>query len=222
MERKYIYIIVVLLSVTLVVSNYYINRSLDNVENQSIRVDTSNSLGIDDDLLGDTYNAVMAVAPFTISNIQNDEKEEVYTYNIRINDAQGTYLYNKNGEEGYIVFSARGETSLQLKSNQTITIYDVPNDSYYTVSQSLNKDYKTYINNKETNSVEGIVSSENNVNFINNALNVTEMPSEEPTETKPPAANPSTADIIYICLSFLGLSVLVIIWAMFVKVKRFK
>ena len=143
-----------------------------------------------------------------IRNVQKDNESVTYTYNVIIRDIVGATRYSIDGKESYIVFSSKGEATFTLKSNQTLIIYDIPYNTYYSIEQAANNKYVTSVNDKKQNIMEG-VTVQNNIITFNNTSKVIN-------------ANPNTADysIIYIAsgiLSFIALIVLI----KTVKVKRF-
>lgn len=225
MERKYIYIIIVLLSITLVITDYYVNRSLTSVINPN-DFNANNSLSIYDEVSNTENTSTKDVTSFTITNVQDDKNIEEYKYNLRINNVKGVYNYKLGNEDGYIVFSANGEATITIKSNQVLIIYDIPLDSAYSITQSINNKYKTYIGNSETNVIDGVVTSNNNVTFNNNAINKSETkPEVENPSVKPntnPQTNPNTIDQVSFAVILLIASLISLIIFNRLKVKRFE
>ncbi len=242
MDRKFIYVIVILLSITLVVADYYMNRSLESVEYLKLVDDNvTNGLSVDDELEL-TSNENVPLVSFTLTNKQSDNKNNEYTYEIKIDTLMGTQKYTKaDGKIYYQVFTANGETTLTLKSNESITFTEIPINSNYTITQTTVDKYKTYIGEDEKNTISGVVTKDSTLTF-NNVLSTSSTPvtptepttpekpttptkpttPEEPTKPSEDKKNPTTSDSIkgaFILL--IVLSVLLII-SLRIKVKRFE
>lgn len=242
MDRKFIYVIVILLSITLVVADYYMNRSLESVEYLKLVDDNvTNGLSVDDELEL-TSNENVPLVSFTLTNKQSDNKNNEYTYEIKIDNLMGTQKYTKaDGKTYYQVFTANGETTLTLKSNESITFTEIPINSNYTITQTTVDKYKTYIGEDEKNTISGVVTKDSTLTF-NNVLSTSSTPvtptepttpekpttptkpttPEEPTKPSEDKKNPTTSDSIkgaFILL--IVLSVLLII-SLRIKVKRFE
>lgn len=242
MDRKFIYVIVILLSITLVVADYYMNRSLESVEYLKLVDDNvTNGLSVDDELEL-TSNENVPLVSFTLTNKQSDNKNIEYTYEIKIDNLMGTQKYIKtDGKTYYQVFTANGETTLTLKSNESITFTEIPINSNYTITQTTVDKYKTYIGEDEKNTISGVVTKDSTLTF-NNVLSTSSTPvtptepttpekpttptkpttPEEPTKPSEDKKNPTTSDSIkgaFILL--IVLSVLLII-SLRIKVKRFE
>lgn len=143
-----------------------------------------------------------------IKNIQKDNEDVTYTYNVIIRDVVGATRYSIDGKESYTVFSSKGETTLTLKANQTLIIYDIPYNTYYSIEQVSNNKYVTSVNNKNQNIIEGVTVQSNIITFNNTSKVV--------------SANPNTADysIIYIVSAILSIIAFILLIKT-VKVKRF-
>ena len=226
MQRKYIYILVILITIILNVSDYYYQENMEKEENPNQIADEFND-----------YNSATILSPLTITNIQNDNNTQEYTYKLKINEVRGAYRYTKNGEENYMLFAANGEASITLKSNESVTIYDLPNDTNYVITQQLNNKYKTYINSVEMNVIEGVITIENNITFNNIAIEFTpsnpqEKPDESEEENKPneteqeenkkPSKNPYTNDFIIAYFIILVISLVSLVIYSKIKVKKFE
>lgn len=145
----------------------------------------------------------------TVNNIQTDNASGTYTYKITIADVSGAIKYSIDGKEGYAVFDAKGNASLTVNSNSTITLYDLPLNKNYTIEQTSSKNgYKTLVNNIETNVTKGVTSPTNNISFTNQSED-----DKTTTETK----NPVTADPVIIAVA-----VLIIAGAGFIALKKLK
>lgn len=249
MERKYAYIIILLLSITFGVADHFMNRSLESVNhlNEFTENNAVNGLNVDD-------QQDITLTEFTITNDQSNGNKVSYNYNIKIDDVTGAHRYIKsNNETGYLVFAANGVTNFTLNENETITISDVPTNVAYSITQETNTGYKTYINSIETNVASGIVALDNNVKFDNVPLDgassgsftptIPTTPSEPETPTEPeqpeeptpeepetpedddrnePEDNPYTSDVVILPLVVLVITLLVLLIVPKIKVKRFE
>lgn len=108
----------------------------------------------------------------TISNSQNDNIKNTYTYNLNVYKASGAYKYKYNNDESYLVFDATGNATFTLKNNESITITNLP-DSKYQIEQNTNNNYETYINNKKTVLYNGDIKNNNKITFINKTKKTT-------------------------------------------------
>lgn len=174
MQRKYIYVIVILLTVIFCSTKYYL------VDLSSTPVVVQNETKKQDTSLDDIYYEAAIKSPLIIKNLQNDDNEITYKYSIKINNISGTYKGTINNQDTYIIFSANGESEFTLKSNETLIIYDVPNELEYTIEQLTNVDdkYTTKANDLESNTATGTIYLETNIIFENN----TKLPNEEPKD----------------------------------------
>lgn len=145
----------------------------------------------------------------TVNNIQTDNASGTYTYKITVEDVSGAIKYSIDGKEGYAVFDAKGNASLTVNSNSTITLYDLPLNKNYTVEQTSAKSgYKTLVNNVETTITKGVTSPTNSVSFTNQSTD-----EKTTVDTK----NPVTADPVIIALA-----VLLVAGAGFIALKKLK
>lgn len=243
MDRKFIYVIVILLSITLVVADYYMNRSLESVEYlKLVDDDVANGLSVDDELEL-TSNENVPLVSFTLTNKQSDNKNLEYTYEIKIDNLMGTQKYTKaDGKTYYQVFTANGETTLTLNSNESITFTEIPINSNYTITQTTVDKYKTYIGEDEKNTISGVVTKDSTLTF-NNVLSTSSTPltptptepstpitpekpttPEEPTKPNEPTEdkkNPTTSDSIKGAFVLLIVLSILLIISLTIKVKRF-
>lgn len=180
MKRSYIYVIVILLTITLVTADYIIGKDLAKI------------IPLDDEYRslernpGGAVKEASAVSNILIKNEQNSDDSIIYEYRVVIKDIEGAYRFKYNDSEGYLIFTANGETTFNLKSNEEIIIYEVPVDSEYTVIQETTRDdYTTKVNQIENNIYNSKITYENNVVFNNSPSEVEEVPAEEPQEEKP-------------------------------------
>jgi len=208
MKRRYIYFIAILISIGVVVSINFIDQdlanvspstSLDNLEKYAISDDDSNTIDVKTDLL--------------ISNSENDTLQTEYTYSLKIEEVEGAYRYTKGEEENYLIFDATGKTSFTLKGNETITIYDLPTEVGYTITQSSNDDYVTKVNDKTSNTLSGTLQIGTTITFTNTNKNTSNEINND---------SPNTADKIKTSLIVLVLTGLVCLIIKHLKVKKYE
>ena len=179
MKRSYIYMIVVLLTITLVSSDYIISKDLQNIIPLDEKYRTVEN--------ADATKEANVLTTITIKNEQNTDKNIVYKYNIEIPEISGAYRYKYNNKEGYIVFTADGKTNFELNSNESIVIYDVPVDTEYTITQeTTNEEYVTKVGQSETTTYKAKTTNDNNVTFNNS----TKVEEQKPTKEQPNQEQP--------------------------------
>ena len=208
MSRKFIYLVVIITTIGLVLySDYHqkeiINNSLSNKDENSEIVIT------------DSYNSLEIPSSLTIKNFQNDDEEIIYTYQLSLSDISGAYLYEYNDKENYLVFSANGQAQITLKSNESITIYDLPNNTNYKITQvnDLSNKYTTTANNENKTSLEGTISYDTTITFENKTIvDKTESTKNPYTYSKP--------IIIFIIMCVLSISIYKIIKN--INIKRYE
>ena len=211
MPRKTVYFLVVILTLVLAISDQYITKDLENVPKSE---KTEERVLKDNDSLDDAYKAAQVVAPLTIKNYQNDNRDVSYLYNIKVENLEGAYRYTIGDVEKYIVFAANGEASFYLKSNETITIYDIPVDLKYTVKQETILDgiYTIKTNNVDTDTAKGTITLDNNIIFNNETVI-----NEETNKN-----NPTTADLTVKIIILLLLTIIAFLAINRVHIKRFE
>ncbi len=185
MNRKYIYILVIMLTFALVSGSYYSDlKQAEKASSAIVDIEEPEE---------DAYKGVEVSSPLLIKNTQNDNRKLSYLYKINIENAVGSYRYIQNSEEKYLVFNAIGEASIYLKSNESITIYNLPLEAKYKVEQTtdVSEYYKTTINNKETKIAEGTLSLNNSIEFKNNTLSGTGTSPVKPTEPSKEEVKPN-------------------------------
>lgn len=204
MQRKYIYVIVFILTIALVLTDHYIGL------NTKTATETAEKLQGD---IEDTYKSAEINSNLAIKNLQNDEQELVYTYKIKIDNIVGAQLATYKGKEFYIIFAANGETEVTVESNETLTIIDVPQGSNYTIEQitDVSDKYNTTINKQEITHYEGVIAEENIVEFNNETIK-----SQTPVKK-----NPYTSDNNNLKIIVLVYAAIIIIVALKFKIKRF-
>lgn len=169
------------------------NSSLtNNIQSNNKAETTSSNLIYDDNIV-----AASLKVPLTIKNVQNSTDVFEYTYDITIEDVAGAIETKINDKTEYIVFDSKGYTQIKLKSNSTITLYDLPLDVKYTIKQSKNDTYQTQIDGEKTTYISGTLTLENNITFENIAAVVKE--------------NPKTADPIVVLVILLVLASIILI-----------
>ena len=207
MSRKIVYIVVFITTIALVVYNDYqqnstLNDALDSNETRELNI-------------AESYNSSELPTSLTIQNYQNDEEEITYTYTLKINDIEGAYRYKYNDKESYLVFSAKGESQITLKSNESLTIYDLPVNTNYLIEQinDVSDTYTTTTNNENKTSNEGTISYETIVTFDNKTILSKEEPSENPFTSSKPIT-------IFVIMCFISLVIYTIIHK--IKLTRFE
>ncbi len=211
MQRKYIYIIVVCLTVVLVTATQYFDsnkRKTDSDHVHYLEEDYDNSL-----------NNVEILSQLELKNVQNDDKHIPYTYKLVIEGIAGAYKYSYNDQEKYLVFDAKGEAQILLNSNESIILYDLPNDASYTIEQTNNvkESYTTTANEENSTIVTGKISLTNKVVFENRTI-IKPIEDESEEEKK----NPVTVDNIpkFIILSIFLIVITYILSK--IKIQRFE
>lgn len=207
MSRKIVYIVVFITTIALVVYNDYqqnstLNDALDSNETRELNI-------------AESYNSSELPTSLTIQNYQNDEEEITYTYTLKINDIEGAYRYKYNDKESYLVFSAKGESQITLKSNESLTIYDLPVNTNYLIEQinDVSDTYTTTTNNENKTSNEGTISYETIVTFDNKTILSKEEPSKNPFTSSKPIT-------IFVIMCFISLVIYTIIHK--IKITRFE
>lgn len=207
MSRKIVYIVVFITTIALVVYNDYqqnstLNDALDSNETRELNI-------------AESYDSSELPTSLTIQNYQNDEEEITYTYTLKINDIEGAYRYKYNDKESYLVFSAKGESQITLKSNESLTIYDLPVNTNYLIEQinDVSDTYTTTTNNENKTSNEGTISYETIVTFDNKTILSKEEPSENPFTSSKPIT-------IFVIMCFISLVIYTIIHK--IKITRFE
>lgn len=212
MQRKYIYIIVIWLTILLVATQEFLGLNSSG----KATVDSANQLEENYDGI---LNTVTIYSQLIIKNFQNDDKNFLYTYKIKVDDVSGAYKYTKNDTEGYIVFSANGEAQFILNSNESLIIHELPNESTYTIEQTstISKDYMTTVNDEKSTIATGNISQNNTVTFENKTI-VKDI-EETPIEDK---KNPVTADYIIISMILFVICLISLIAIKSIGIKKFE
>ncbi len=222
MKRSYIYVIVILLTITLVSTDYYIGKDLQNVYPLDVNYNT-----IEDDYVKEAG----VVGTFTIVNEQNSLETLDYKYTLKVNGLSGAYRIKHNNNEEFLIFAANGEAELKLKSNDVVTIYDVPVDLTYTIRQETdNKEFTLTTNGQTTNVATGETSDNSTITFKNTskvaATKDSKNTQKKETKQKDNKASkkdiPNTGETEIKLTLVLIVSLLIIVCFKIMKVKRFE
>lgn len=187
MKKFYLFFLIFLLLLTIALSGLLVDKILKNESTNDVRYmnTTISSKKAEGNVVPEESIAMIEDNSTTIiiKNVQSEETSTVieYVYHIKITDVAGSILYNYNGLEDYLKFSPTGEATFTLKSNESITLFDISKDLAYSIEQSTNDNYKTVVSGDSTNIFTGITSEENVVEFKN-------------TSTIVVTKNPETAD----------------------------
>ncbi len=222
MKRSYIYIIVILLTITLVSADFIIGKDLQQI----VPLDDTYHT-IDDNYVKEAS----VVGSITIKNEQNSDEKITYEYTIKINGLAGAYRYKYNNIESYLIFAANGEANFRLKSNESIIIYDIPvNLDYVIKQQTENSKYTVKVNDNESNTITGEIDESNSIVFNNATKAVpskdTKKNSDEDTKKETKKATkkdiPNTGETEIKLTLVLIVSLLIIVCFKIMKVKRFE
>lgn len=206
MQRKYIYIIVFILTIALVITDYYVGLNTATSQEEAKKLQEN---------IDDAYKGAEIKSNLVIKNLQNDEQDLVYTYKIKVENAVGAHLAIYKGEEHYIIFTANGETEVTIDSNENLTIAELPEGAHYTIEQvtDVSDKYNTTINEQEVTKYEGVIAAtENTVEFNNETL----------VSKKPVNKNPYTSDNNNLKIIVLIYAAIIILVALRLRVKRFE
>jgi len=195
MNNKKLYILFLLLllaiSAFLCFRVYY--RSLDN-NHTEIKIDYED--------MQIASNEVSDV-PITIENVmEGEDLLKTFTYHLKIDNFTGELTYSSTGKSGVLVFND-GETSFELESNQSITIYSVPLDSNIKISQDALEDVSS-----ESSVYEGIVTKIATITFKNKEIIN--------------SSNPNTIDYVSVILLFFIESMLILVILKNTKIVKYK
>ena len=208
-KRQHIYVLVVFFTIALCITKQHIEQeSLSKHPN----MDAQNNINEE----YEDYYELDILYPLEIRNYQNDNIKLEYIYKLKIDGISGTYKYKYKDKENYMVFTANGEAQIVLESNESITIYDVPDNSTYEIEQltDVSDKYTTKIDNKENNKTTGTITSTSLVEFDNETI-------KEIVEPDHQEENPYTKDKHYLILLMSTVALVLILCARNLKVKRF-
>lgn len=208
-KRKHIYILVVFFTIALCITKQHLE--LENAE-KAPNLETQNNIVEE----YDEYNELEIVYPLEIRNYQNDNNKLEYTYKIKIEGISGAYKYKYKDQENYMVFTANGEAQIILDSNESIIIYDIPDNSKYEIEQvtDVSATYTTKINNEELLKTAGTINASSVVAFDNETI-------KEIVEPEHKEENPYTKDSHYLVLLMCALAVVLIMAGKTLKINRF-
>lgn len=206
-NRKHIYILIIFFTIGMCITRQQLE--LDNTTPLP-NMDAQNKIEEYDE-----YNELEITYPLEIRNYQNDNNSFEYTYKLKIKGISGTYKYKYKDRENYMVFTANGEAKIVLDSNESIIIYDIPDNYEYEIEQitDVSDKYTTKIDNEENNKVTGTITSNSMVAFDNETRKEVVAPEKE--------ENPYTVDKHYLIILMSTLALMLIILARAVKIKRF-
>ena len=141
----------------------------------------------------------------TIKNTQDGSEVLTYVYLVKLSNVMGTYF---TSGDNIVTFDSTGSAKINLNSNESITIYDLPVNETFSVSQEKKDGYSLTVNNLNNSSIDGILSSNQMVEFKNSNSSV--------------KTNPRTADNIHmIGIIFIGAMAGLAVLSMR-KVRRFE
>lgn len=206
-NRKHIYIIALFIIVVISITTSHIE--LDHRENQLLN--TQQNVEQYDD-----YKEIDILYPLEIRNYQNDNKVIEYTYKIKIKDISGAYKYKYKDKESYMVFTANGESQFILDSNESIIIYDLPENAEYEIEQTTNvsDNYTTKVDKEYKTIIKGNVTASSQVAFDNE----TKKPETKPEHQE---KNPYTKDSYYFIVIIASFALILGMIGKNYKIKRF-
>lgn len=206
-NRKHIYIIALFIIVVISITTSHIE--LDHRENQLLN--TQQNVEQYDD-----YKEIDILYPLEIRNYQNDNKVIEYTYKIKIKDISGAYKYKYKDKESYMVFTANGESQFILDSNESIIIYDLPENVEYEIEQTTNvsDNYTTKVDKEYKTIIKGNVTASSQVAFDNE----TKKPETKPEHQE---KNPYTKDSYYFIVIIASFALILGMIGKNYKIKRF-
>ena len=206
-NRKHIYIIALFIIVAISITTSHIE--LDHRENQLLN--TQQNVEQYDD-----YKEIDILYPLEIRNYQNDNKVIEYTYKIKIKDISGAYKYKYKDKESYMVFTANGESQFILDSNESIIIYDLPENVEYEIEQTTNvsDNYTTKVDKEYKTIIKGNVTASSQVAFDNE----TKKPETKPEHQE---KNPYTKDSYYFIVIIASFALILGMIGKNYKIKRF-
>lgn len=207
LNRKHIYIIALFIIVAISITTSHIE--LDHRENQLLNPQP-NVEQYDD------YKEIDILYPLEIRNYQNDNKVIEYTYKIKIKDISGAYKYKYKDKESYMVFTANGESQFILDSNESIIIYDLPENAEYEIEQTTNvsDNYTTKVDKEYKTIIKGNVTASSQVAFDNE----TKKPETKPEHQE---KNPYTKDSYYFIVIIASFALILGMIGKNYKIKRF-
>jgi len=234
MQRRYIYIIVCLLTMVFVVTNHYVDLSIASSQLHSLEATNSlESNQVDDTKIDDAVSYATMKSPLIIKNVQNNTEVINYTYKIKIDEVYGSFQYTCAGKDGYLVFSANGEAEFSMNSNETMTIYELPNEVEFAIEQYNTTEllYKTSVNGMAGTRIVDTISLETYVTFANVYSEDKENYIVPPysgiidsngQENKKNEENPVTGDSLYYVVILVTLFIGILFSLSKMKIKRYE
>ena len=203
-NRKHIYFLVIFFTIAFCITNTHIE--LDHREKVNIEIQNN----IEDVVEEEKFY------PLEIKNYQNDTKKLEYSYRIKIDGISGAYKYRYKTKESYLVFTANGESTFTLESNESIIIYDLPERVQYEIEQitDVSKTYTTKINNEFKTKVIGNVTATAEVAFDNETIKEEVVPEQK-------EENPYTKDSYYFVIIIAFFAILIGVMGRSYKFRRF-
>lgn len=182
MKRSYIYVLVIVLTIALVSADYLMGKDLQKItgDEQYKAVDSKRP-----EVKLATVSGIIS-----IKNEQNSDESIIYDYKLTIEGLEGAYRYKSNDVEGFLIFTANGQATFKLKSNESIEIYEIPVDSDFAIEQETTRDdYITKVNQREGNTFSSKIDEDNSIVFNNAPKHDTKEPEkEEPKEEEKPTS----------------------------------
>lgn len=207
-KRSHIYIIVSFFIIAFCITNSHIELEhieVDNIENQNNKIENL-----------EEYNKLEILYPLEIKNYQNDNKVISYNYKIKVEGISGAYKYKYKDCESYMVFTANGESQFTLESNESIIIYDLPENAKYEIDQltDVSNEYTTKIDDEYKTKTTGTIKSLTTLAFDNETIKEV-VPNQK-------EENPYTKDSYYFVIIIAAFALLICYIGKNYKIKRFE
>ena len=206
MKRTSIYILAIIFTIAFAITQsnfeveHFSNNNLDNLN-----------------YIEEEYKEIDITYPLEIKNYQNDNNKLEYIYKLKITGISGAYKYKYKDKESYMVFTANGESQITLESNESITIYDLPENAEYEIEQITNVSdtYKTQIDGEYKTKITGTITQNTSiVEFDNQALKENIKPNHK-------VENPYTKDSYYFIILIACFALIIVSISKKYKMKRF-
>lgn len=203
-NRKHIYTLAIFFIIAICITTTHVE--LDHRE--TINLETQNNL---EEIVEEEK-----FYPLEIKNFQNDTKKIEYSYKIKIDGISGAYKYRYKSKESYLVFTANGEATFKLESNESIIIFDLPEHIEYEVEQLTNVSdtYTTKINDEYKTKVVGNITATSEVAFDNETIKPVVLPDQK-------EENPYTKDSYYFVILIAFFAIVISHIGKNYKLKRF-
>lgn len=203
-NRKHIYTLAIFFIIAICITTTHVE--LDN--RNTVNLETQNNL--------EEVVEEEKFYPLEIKNYQNDTKKLEYSYKIKIDGISGAYKYRYKSKESYLVFTANGEATFKLESNESIIIFDLPEHIEYEIEQLTNVSdtYTTKINDEYKTKVAGNITATSEVAFDNETIKPDILPDQE-------EENPYTKDSYYFVILIAFFAIVIGYIGKNYKLKRF-